>query len=250
MYSKNDYRYYLENQLMHSDDFLAHYGVQGMHWGIRRYQPYSQVPRKSGKKGIEKKLANKKSKQIENKKDKAQQKAIKQKAKNYQKQLNDLDSMLGASVAGYASESRRFDIYDDRVNRQTFKGKDSSKSKTKRDNVSGRAKEYENAYRKGMKETNALLKKISKDKDLVYNVSATPMTGNVLGARSKSTKQLNKSMKEKYGRRNILDTDYYQYSTGNRYIVKPATDKRLKKYRYTQHDRYAYTPTHTETHYY
>lgn len=27
MYSKNDYQYYLENQLTHSDDFLAHYGV-------------------------------------------------------------------------------------------------------------------------------------------------------------------------------------------------------------------------------
>lgn len=32
MYSKNDYRFYLENQLIHSDDFLAHYGVKGMKW--------------------------------------------------------------------------------------------------------------------------------------------------------------------------------------------------------------------------
>ena len=32
MYSKNDYRYYLENQLAHSDDYLAHYGVKGMKW--------------------------------------------------------------------------------------------------------------------------------------------------------------------------------------------------------------------------
>ena len=32
MYSKNDYRYYLEDQLMHSDDYLAHYGVKGMKW--------------------------------------------------------------------------------------------------------------------------------------------------------------------------------------------------------------------------
>lgn len=32
MYNKNDYRYYLENQLIHSDDFLAHYGVKGMKW--------------------------------------------------------------------------------------------------------------------------------------------------------------------------------------------------------------------------
>lgn len=32
MYSKNDYRYYLEKQLVHSEDFLAHYGVKGMKW--------------------------------------------------------------------------------------------------------------------------------------------------------------------------------------------------------------------------
>lgn len=36
MYSKNDYRYYLENQLAHSDDFLAHYGVRGMKWRKRK----------------------------------------------------------------------------------------------------------------------------------------------------------------------------------------------------------------------
>ena len=35
MYSKNDYRYYLEHQLMMSDDYLAHYGVLGMRWGYR-----------------------------------------------------------------------------------------------------------------------------------------------------------------------------------------------------------------------
>ena len=32
MYSKNDYRYYLEHRLMMSDNFLAHYGVKGMKW--------------------------------------------------------------------------------------------------------------------------------------------------------------------------------------------------------------------------
>lgn len=36
MYSKNDYRYYLENQLSHSDDFLAHYGVKGMKWKVHK----------------------------------------------------------------------------------------------------------------------------------------------------------------------------------------------------------------------
>lgn len=47
MRSKNDWLDYLEHSV------LCHYGVVGMHWGVRRYQPYSTVPRKSGKGGKE-----------------------------------------------------------------------------------------------------------------------------------------------------------------------------------------------------
>lgn len=43
MYSKNDYRYYLENQLAHSDDFLAHYGVKGMKWRKRKGSDQTSV---------------------------------------------------------------------------------------------------------------------------------------------------------------------------------------------------------------
>ena len=46
MYSKNDYRNYLEHRLAESDDFLMHWGVKGMKWRhhIRKaVEPYSSL---------------------------------------------------------------------------------------------------------------------------------------------------------------------------------------------------------------
>lgn len=38
---------------MNRNDYLAHYGILGMQWGIRRFQPYSVRGRKSGEGGKE-----------------------------------------------------------------------------------------------------------------------------------------------------------------------------------------------------
>lgn len=48
---------------MNRNDYLAHYGIMGQKWGVRRFQPYSTRGRISGKAGKEVGIARKRSKE-------------------------------------------------------------------------------------------------------------------------------------------------------------------------------------------
>lgn len=82
-------------------DELVHYGVPGMKWGVRRYQPYSATgPRKSGAKGKEVGEAkqNTTTKQSSSKSNTHLEK-IKRKVKNVDKEKLKKYMITGAKLA-------------------------------------------------------------------------------------------------------------------------------------------------------
>lgn len=107
MYSKNDYRYYLEHQLMMSDDYLAHYGVMGMKWGVRN----------------DNRIASLSSKHAANDK----------KIAKYQKQLNTVGAKKrAAKAAKYQAKLDRYERKAAKARKKLAQGKNVSTRQLKK----------------------------------------------------------------------------------------------------------------------
>lgn len=107
MYSKNDYRYYLEHQLMMSDDYLAHYGVMGMKWGVRNDNRIAKLSSRHSKNDI--------------------------KIAKYQSKLNTTSAQKrAAKAAKFKAKQARYDRKAAKARARLAKGKNISTKQMKR----------------------------------------------------------------------------------------------------------------------
>ena len=80
--------------ILPTDRDIKHHGVLGMKWGVRRYQPYSVVPRASGEGGKEIGLASRSDRRVAKKNTKtafAEIKKNKKASDKWEKELNKRD---------------------------------------------------------------------------------------------------------------------------------------------------------------
>lgn len=168
-----------------SDNDVMHHGVLGMKWGIRRYQPYSVVPRGSGKSGKEiGEAANYSKSDI-----KAAKKNVKAGYKNVKK------TYMKKNILDYKLK------YDNKISKDDTKQKEhSEKLKEVKSIYDNAIKELEVAETVlGSEQFNKLLNKVNKNDALksylIGGIFSAPLISKGLGAKNNITMELNANKK-------------------------------------------------------
>lgn len=228
MYSRNDYRYYLEHQLMISDDYLAHYGVLGMKWGVRNDNRIAKLSSRHAKNdaqiskyqtklntvGAQKraaKAAKFKAKQSKYERKAAKARARLAKGKNISaKQMKRImkAEQYAAKTARYSYKNDKFQAKINKLNLKNAK-LDKKISKLERPSRAGAR-----AYKKGL---NNLDKKLVKD---LYTMKTSQNQDRVSKAKTRYSSNKTKT------KDTIKDAQSRGYEVSSKKTIRNATPYR------------------------
>ena len=219
-------------------EYLEHHGIKGQKWGIRRFQNEDGSLTSQGEARYSGKGGHKRFQ--------------KDKAKYYEKSINDALKR----DAGYLNmrwELEESNKYAQEKANKILNGKGKRINQDKLDKflkesnaMQMKMKDIDKDIEKNRKQVVDLINKMSNDKDVVYNTRTFYRNQGVLD------KGYRKQLSDKYG-----STPYYSKDGGlksvdnDKFKVRAATDKNLKKKKFTD-DKYkrTYGPHYTKTYYY